>query len=151
TIDSNDQPSTGNASSPLPKSLGETSKVESNAAAFLRRIAHNDSTAFLTTDQAQKVNSRIKQLSGSSSLAANIESARKSSSQLKTLAGSKNLPPQFLATAALSKLGTSRGDPLQMAQSMSDVFEKLNTQIGSELSDDSLMMVAAFDQGQRGD
>jgi len=105
----------------------------------------------LTTDQAQKVNAQIKQLSGSSTLAANIESARKSSTQIKTLAGSKNLPPQFLATAALAKLGTSRGDPLQTAQSMSDVFEKLNTQIGSERSDDSLMMVAAFDQGQRGD
>ena len=34
---------------------------------------------------------------------------------------------------------------------MADVLEKLNTQIGSERSDDSLMMIAAFDQGQRGD
>ena len=151
TTESNEQPSNGNASLQTPKNLSETSKVETNAAAFLRRIAHNDSTAFLTTDQAQKVNARIKQLSGSSTLAANIESARKSASQIKVLAGSKNLPPQFLATAALAKLGTSRGDPLQTAQSMSDVFEKLNTQIGSERSDDSLMMVAAFDQGQRGD
>jgi pSer/pThr/pTyr-binding forkhead associated (FHA) protein len=141
----------GNTSQPPPANLSENAKLEKNAAAFLRRIAQNDSTAFLTSEQAQKVSSRIKQLSGSSAVSANIDSARKSSSQLKSLAQSKNLPPQLLATAALAKLGSTRGDVLQTAQSMSEVFEKLNTQIGSERSDDSLMMVAAFDQGQRGD
>ena len=43
------------------------------------------------------------------------------------------------------------GDVLQAAQSMADVFAKLETQIGNELSDDSLLMVAAFDQGAAGD
>ena len=136
---------------PPPANLSGTAKIEQASAAFLRRIAHNDHTAFLTADQSQKVSGRIKQLSGSQALAANIESARKSSSQLKALADAKNLTPQFLTAAALAKLGTNRGDVLQTAQSMAGVFEKLNTQIGSELSDDSLMMIAAYDQGQRGD
>jgi hypothetical protein len=34
---------------------------------------------------------------------------------------------------------------------MADVLDKLHTQIGDELSDDCLLMIAAFDQGQRGD
>jgi hypothetical protein len=56
-----------------------------------------------------------------------------------------------LAVAAIAKLGTSRGDVLQAAVSMADVLDKLNTQIGSELADDSLLMIAAFDQGVAGD
>jgi hypothetical protein len=140
-----------NGPTPPPSNLSDTAKAEKNGASFLRRIARNDPTAFLTSDQAQKINSRIKQFSGSQAIADNIESARKSSTQIKALAASKNLKPQFLATAAIAKLGSSRGDVLQTAQSMADVLDKLHTQIGDELSDDCLLMVAAFDQGQKGD
>jgi pSer/pThr/pTyr-binding forkhead associated (FHA) protein len=136
---------------PSPSVATGDAKMEQSAAAFLRRIAQNDPTAFLTAEQSQKVSAKIKQLSGSSPLADNINSARKSASQIKTLAASKNLKPQLLATAGLVKLGTSRGDALQAAQSMADVLGKLQTQIGSELSDDSLLMIAAYDQGQSGD
>jgi hypothetical protein len=131
--------------------LSETAKVEKSAASFLRRIAQNDSTAFLTSEQSQQVNSRLKQLNGSQAIGANIESARKSATQIKSLATSKGIKPQFLANAALAKLGNSRGDVLQTAQSMADVLGKLHTEIGDERSDDCLLMIAAFDQGQRGD
>jgi hypothetical protein len=140
-----------NGSTPPPANLSDTAKVEKSGSTFLRRIAQNDSNAFLTSDQAQKVNSRIKQFSGSQAIAANIESARKSASQIKALATSKNLKPQFLATAAMAKLGNTRGDVLQTAQSIADVLGKLHTQIGDELSDDCLLMIAAFDQGEKGD
>jgi pSer/pThr/pTyr-binding forkhead associated (FHA) protein len=133
------------------KELSETGKSEQNAAAFLRKIAQNDPKAFLTSDQAATVNNKIKQLSGSSAIADNINSARKSAAQIRSLAAAKNLKPQFLATAAIAKLGNSRGDVLQTAQSMAEIFSKLETQIGSELADDSLLMVAAFDQGANGD
>jgi hypothetical protein len=117
----------------------------------LRKIAQNDTTAFLTSDQSKKVSDKIKQIGSSSALAENINSARKNASQIKSLATSKNLTPQFLATAALVKLGNSRGDVLQAAQSMADTLGKLQTQIGNELSDDSLLMIAAYDQGEKGD
>jgi hypothetical protein len=136
---------------PSPSNLGENAKVEQSGAAFLRRIAKNDSTAFLTSDQSKKVSEKIKQIGGSSALADNINSARKSASQIKSLATSKGLTPQFLATAALVKLGNSRGDVLQAAQSMADIFEKLQREIGNELSDESLLMIAAYDQGEKGD
>jgi cobalamin biosynthesis Mg chelatase CobN len=143
---------TGNTTAqPSPSNLGENAKVEQSAAAFLRKIAQHDSTAFLTSEQSKKVNDKIKQISSSSALADNINSARKNSSQLKSLAAAKGLPVQLLATAALTKLGSSRGDVLQTAQSMSEILSKLQTQIGSELFDDSLMMIAAYDQGEKGD
>ncbi len=134
-----------------PTNLSETAKVEQNGALFLRRIAQNDPKAFLTGDQAQKVNAKVKQIGKSGALAENINAARKNAAQIKSLAVSKNLKPQFLAVAAITKLGGGRGDIMQAAQSVADVYDKLATQIGSELGEDSLLMVAAYDQGAAGD
>ena len=138
-------------SEPSRTPSGEYSKIETNGAAFLRRIGSNDSRAFLTGDQAKRVSSKVKQFSGSSTLAANIESARKNSSQITSLAKAKNLKPQFLAVAALMKLGPNRGDVSQTASSIADVLDKLGTQIGNELADDTLLMIAAYDQGASGE
>ena len=145
-------------SSPVPggtdlptTTFGETAKVEQNGALFLRRIAHNDPKAFLTGEQAQKVNAKVKQIGKSGALAENINAARKNAAQIKSLAASKNLKPQFLAVAAITKLGSGRGDIMQAAESVADVYDKLSTQIGSEFGEDSLLMVAAFDQGVAGD
>ncbi|MGQ0540699.1 MAG: FHA domain-containing protein [Blastocatellia bacterium] len=135
----------------LPQPPSETAKIEQNGAVFLRRIAQNDPKAFLTTDQAQRVNTRVKQLGGSSALADNINSARKNADRIKSLAAAKNLKPQFLAVAAISKLGNNRGDIVQTATAMSEVLDKLGTQIGNEFAEDSLLMIAAYDQGVAGD
>ena len=142
----------GNTSSQTPPAnLGDTAKIEQNGASFLRRIAQNDTKAFLTTDQAKRLTAKIKQFSNSGTLAENIKSARRNSSQLRTLAAAKNLKPQLLAVAAMAKLGNSRGDVLQAANSVADVLDKLGTQVGNESSDDALLMIAAFDQGSAGD
>jgi hypothetical protein len=129
----------------------DVGKCELNGATFMRRIAQNEPKAFLTGEQAQIVSGKVKQLGGSSALADNINSARKSAAQIKALAVSKNLKPQFLATAALAKLGTSKGDALQTAQGMADILDHLGTQIGSELANDCLLMIAVYDQGAAGD
>ena len=129
----------------------ESAKVEQNGTAFLRKAAQNDPKAFLTGEQAKRVGVRIKQLSGNSALAANISSARQNSSQINSLARSTNLQPQFLAVAAITKLGSSRGDVAKTAQSMAGTLDKLRTQIGSELAEDTLLMIAAYDQGEAGD
>lgn len=141
----------GNSSDVPPAKQSETTKIETNSAAFLRKIAQNDPKIFLTTEQAERVASKIKQLGGASAIAENIKSAQKNAAQIRTIAGSKNLKPQFLAVAAISKLGTSRGDVVQTAQSMSEVLDKLSIQIGNELADDCLLMIAAYDQGAAGD
>lgn len=146
-------PGSSNESIPVPSpaASGENAKIEQNAASFLRKAAQNDPNAFITADQASKVSTRVKQFSNSQALAANIESARKNAAAIKSLATSKNLTAQFLATAALAKLGNSSGDVLQTAQAIAPVLEKLRTPIGCELYDDCLMMIAAYDQGEKGD
>ena len=144
-------PEPGDSPMVSPKNLPDTVKIEQNSASFLRHIAQNDQTAFLTSEQAQILNSKIKQFSGSSALADNIKSAKTNAAQIQSLANSKNLKPQFLAVAALAKLGNSRGNVLQTAQSMAEVLDKLSTQVGSELANDSLLVIAAFDQGAAGE
>jgi hypothetical protein len=136
---------------PVAKNLLDTVKVEQNSTSFLRRIAQNDPKAFLTSEKAQVVNAKIKQLGGSAALADNIKSAKSNAAQIQALATAKNMKPQFLAVAAITKLGNNRGNVLQTAQSMIEVLEKLGTHIGSELAEDSLLVVAAYDQGAAGE
>ncbi len=152
-------PADGPASSPAPPAdgkkiapvdTGETAKVERNGAAFIRQIAQNDPNAFLTGEQAAKVNAKIKQLVRSGALADNLGSARKNAGPLKTLAAEKNLKPQFLAAAAVVRLGGSRGDVLQAARTVAEVYDDLQIQIGDENFDEALLMVAAYDQGAAG-
>jgi len=130
---------------PSPANVPDTTKCEDAAKKFLRQIAVHDPTAFLTGTQAQIVNDKVKQMS-SSAVADNINSARRSSSQIRSLASGKNLKPQFLAVAALAKLGTSKGDVVQAAKDMADALDKLQIPIGGELANDSLLMIAAYDR-----
>lgn len=135
---------------PAPPS-GENAKVEQDGASFLRRIALNDSKAFLTTEQSRRVAAKIKQFSGSSAVADNINSARKNATQIRSLATARHLQPQFLAVAAIAKLGSSRGDVAQTANGMIDALEKLRITINNEFSDDCLLMIALYDRGVSGD
>jgi pSer/pThr/pTyr-binding forkhead associated (FHA) protein len=148
---SNSSSTSGSNTSVPPGKLGDTAKIEQNGGAFMRRIAQNDPRAFLTNEQAQRISSKVKQFSGSSALAENLNSARRNASQIKSLAQSKNLKPQFLAIAAVAKLGSSRGDVLQTAQGMADVLDKLSVQLGNEFGEDSLLIIAAYGQGASGE
>lgn len=133
-----------------PKVSTETARVEQHSAVFMRKIAQNDPTAFLTGEQVQAVNTKIKSVT-SGALADNLNSAKKNSAAIRSLAVQKNLKPEFLAVAAITKLGGQRGDVLVTAQGMADTLDKLGVQVGNELGEDALLMVAAYEQGKAGD
>lgn len=135
---------------PTPEVSTETEKIERISPSFLRKIVRNDPNAFLSGKQIEILNPRIKQFKSSSALSANIKDARSNSSRISALAVSKNLTPQFLATAALAKLGNQRGNVVETAQSMAEVLEKLNRSIGVETADEALLVIAAYDQGVAG-
>ena len=137
---------------PTPAAVDpEIAKTENNASAFLRKIAQNDPRAFVIGEPAKIVLAKIKSVSSSAALAANIGSARRNSAQIKALAASKNLKPDLLAAAAITKLGNSSGDVLQTAQSMAVPLDKLSTQLSNEFGEDCLLIIAAYDQGAAGD
>jgi hypothetical protein len=136
---------------PTPANLSETAKIEVNGAAFMRKIAQNDPKIFLTTDQAKRLGTKLKQVSGNSSISDNLKSAKQNAAQIKAIATESNIQPAFLAVAAVNKLGGSRGDVVATAKTMAPILEKLNVQIGTELADDCMLIIAAYEQGAAGD
>ena len=136
---------------PPTQNTGDLDKIERSALAFARRIAVNDRNYFLTRPQIGEINSRLKSFKGSEALRENLKAVRQNSAQFEQLAQSKGLKPQFLAAAALARLGNQRGNPLQTAQAMLPVLGELKITLGNELADDNLLIIAAFDQGERGE
>ena len=134
----------------MPKTSGDVEKVEQNGGLFLRRIAQSDPRAFLTGKQAETVNLKISQFKGSSALAENLKAVKKNAAQFQSLAESKNLKAQFLAVAALAKIGNVRGDPLAVAQTMLPFLNDLKTTLDNKLANDNLMIIAAYERGAAG-
>jgi FHA domain len=137
-------------STPKPANSSDTEKVKVSSASFLRRISTKDPNAFLTGKQTNIVNEKIKSFKGSSVLAENIKDAKRNSAKIQELARSKNLTPQFLVVAALTELGNQRGDVLAKANEMLSVLNDLKQVLGDEHADDSLLTIAALDQGKAG-
>lgn len=132
---------------PTPQITLESGNIEQISASFLRRTVSNDPSAFLNSKQIQILTPKVNQFKSSSALAANIKDAKANSAQITALASQTNLTPQFLATAALAKLGNQRGNVVETAKSMVGVLGKLNTSIGVENADEALLVIAAYDQG----
>ncbi len=132
---------------PTPQTSAESGNIEQISASFMRRVVPNDPSAFLSTKQIQILAPKINQFKSSSALAANIKEAKANSAQITALASSTNLTPQFLATAALAKLGNQRGSVVETAKTMVGVLDKLNRSIGVETADEALLVIAAYNQG----
>ncbi len=135
---------------PTPQVSSEADKIGQNASSFMRHIAFNDPKPFLTTEQIEAVNSKIAQFKGSAALAENLKAVKKNAAQFEVLASSKNLKPQFLAIAALTKIGNTRGDPLAVAQTMLPVLTDLKGTLDNKLADDNLLIIAGYARKQAG-
>ena len=133
-----------------PQNSGEADTIGQNASSFMRRIAFNDPKPFLTTEQIEAVNSKIGQFKNSAALAENLKAVKKNAAQFEALASSKNLKPQFLAIAALTKIGNTRGDPLAVAHTMLPVLSDLKGTLDNKLADDNLLIIAGYARKQAG-
>ncbi len=150
----NNSSSTSNTPTPdavsTPQFSSEADKIGKNASSFMRQIAFNDPKPFLTSVQIEAVNSKISQLKGSATLADNLKSVKKNAAKFKELADSKNLKPQFLAIAALTKLGNTRGDALAAAETMLSDLTDLKGTLDNKLADDNLLTIAGYARKQAG-
>ena len=133
-----------------PQVTSEADRIGQNASSFMRRIAFNDPKPFLTSEQIEAVNSKISQFKNSAALAENLKAVKKNAAQFEELANSKNLKPQFLAIAALTKIGSTRGDPLAAAQEMLPVLSDLKAALDNQLADDNLLIIAGYARSQTG-
>ncbi|MFV0389460.1 MAG: FHA domain-containing protein [Pyrinomonadaceae bacterium] len=144
--------STDVSTSEAPPIVSESARTtEKSAINFMRRIAVNDPNPVLTSKQVDLISATAAKFKGSGALATNINDARKNAAEINSIARAKNLKPQFLMNAALTKLGGGTGNVVGTATQMADVLDKLNIQIGSEMADDSLLAIAAYNQGEAGD
>ncbi|MCU0237846.1 MAG: FHA domain-containing protein [Pyrinomonadaceae bacterium] len=134
-----------------PKTNDEDKKIQINSASFLRKIADSDSTSFLTNAQVSEVKKKISALKSSSALSQNLKSIKANSGKIQSIATEKNLKPQFLATAVLAKLGNQTGDVISTANAMAETLNNLKTELAGELADESLLIIAAYEQGVAGD
>lgn len=134
---------------PAPVS-DETEIARRNVVGFLRKIAQRDPNPVITSGPLTEIKAKISQVKAAPSLVANIEDARRGGTQISSLAMSKNLKPQFLLAATLSKLGNRRANVLSEAGKMIDVLAKLKIQIGDGFANESIVIIAAYEQGERG-
>ena len=131
-------------SQPPPKISGEMALIEKNSAVFLRKIAEYDPKTFLNGKQQELIKPLISQYKGSAGLAENIRSIKRNKTQIESLAQSYSLKPLFLANIVLARLDNRPGDVLATAQSMVEILGNLKQNIGAELSEDCLLIVAAY-------
>lgn len=144
-------PSGSVETAPTPVSASsEMDKVERSALAFMRRIAVRDDTYYFTQKQLGEINGKIKTFQNSSALRENFKAVRRDAAKFEELAKSKNLKPQFLANAALAKIGNGNQNPLAVAQTMLPVLGELKITLGNELADENLLVIAAYDLGEQG-
>lgn len=143
-------PDDSNPTPPTTQGSDDLAKIEVSSASFLKKIAQNDPKAFLTGGQQQIVKTRIDQLKTSSALAANIKSAKANAARITEIANAKNVKPQFLAVAAIAKMGNNRGDVAATAQSMAGVLDEMSRNVGTERADDALLTIASYEQGVAG-
>ncbi len=134
---------------PSPLENDDIGKVRSNSFKFMRKIARSNQKPVLLGNQLSLLNTKIKSLQNSSALKKNINDAANNAAELQNIARSKNLKPQFLATAALARLGNNRGNVVAKAREMADILDNLNIQIGDEQADDNLIIIAAYEDGVR--
>jgi hypothetical protein len=134
-----------------PKTNDEDKKIQINSALFLHKIADSDTSSFLTTDQVSEVKKRISGFKGSSGLSQNLKSIKANAGRIQSIAAENGLKPQFLATAVLAKLGNQQGDVVSTANSMSNTLSALKRELAGELADESLLIIAGYEQGVAGD
>lgn len=128
------------------KTNDDDKKILINSALFLHKIADSDTSSFLTNAQVSEVKRRISVFKGSSALSQNLKSIKANSSRIQSIAAEKGLKPQFLATAVLAKLGNQSADVVSTANGMAETLSNLKRELAGELADESLLMIAGYEQ-----
>jgi hypothetical protein len=105
------------------------------------------SNPVLTAKQVALISSKIKTYKSSAALKDNLRAANRSAAGLSAAASSQNLKPAFVTVAALAKLNESRGEPVATANVMADNLGKLGGVLGTELANDCLLVIAAYEEG----
>ncbi len=129
----------------------ETVRVERNSIIFARQLALQDTNYVFTQRQIEEIRQHVKKLANSSLVTVGLKELKENRNEIRQMAESKGLKPQLLAIASLATLEKQREKSvLANARKILPVLSSLKISLGNELTDDNLLIIAAFDQGMNG-
>jgi hypothetical protein len=127
---------------------GDLSAIETYASKVLASISR-DTHPVLTQKPLAAINSQVQQYRGSSSLPEELRAMKRALPQVAAAAKSNGVRTPLVVYATLAKIDRDgRGDPAQVAASLCPTLAKMRAVFGDELANDSLLSVAALEEGE---
>jgi hypothetical protein len=121
--------------------------VESYASKVLIGISR-DTRPVLTEKPLEQINATVQRYKGSASLQAQLQATKQSLPQISAIARSNGVRPPLAVYATLARIHREgRGDPLQVAAGVCPTLARMRVIFGDELAADSLLSVAALEEG----
>lgn len=126
----------------------ELRTIEAYASRVLSGISR-DPHPVLTEKSLAEINGEVQRYQGGSSLEEELQAMRRALPQVSAFAKTNGLrtPMAVYATLATIDKNGGRGDPTQIAASLCPALAKLRGVFGDELANDSLLTVAALEEG----
>ena len=137
----------------LSPDTDELRLIEKHARAVMSSISRSDPTPFLPGEVVRQVSEKVKTYRGSDTVTDGLRVMKQRGiSQLAEGAKSNNIKLPLLVYAALAKMDRDnvRGDQIAFAQATLPTMSKLRIIFGTELANDSLLIVATLDQPPNG-
>lgn len=128
----------------------EQEKIERNALLFVKRISLTEANYVFTRKQIEEIEKQLKNVLNSPLITSQLKDVKRNESKITEMARSKGLKPAFLAAASIATNSKST-NILKTAQDILPVLNNLKISLGNELPDDNLLIIAAFEQGTKGD
>lgn len=125
----------------------ELSIIESYASKVLTGISR-DTRPVLTEKPLEQINANVQRYKGSSSLQAQLQSMKRSMSQVSSMPKCNRVRTPLVVYATLAIIDRDgRGEPAQVAAGLCPTLARMRAIFGDELAADSLLSVAALEEG----
>jgi predicted component of type VI protein secretion system len=127
--------------------VAELSTIERYASKVLTGIS-KDTHPVLTERPLKEINAQVKRYKGSATLQEELRAMKRAIPQASTAAKSNGVRTPLVVYATLARIDKDgRGDPAQVAGQLSPVLARMRAIFGDELANDSLLSVAALEEG----
>jgi len=127
---------------------GDLSAIETAASKVLSSISR-DTHPVLTQKPLTAINAQIQQYRGSASLQDELRNMKRALPQVSSVAKSNGVRTPLLMYVTLAKIDRDgRGDPTQVATALCPTLARMRAVFGDELANDSLLSVAALEEGE---
>jgi pSer/pThr/pTyr-binding forkhead associated (FHA) protein len=127
---------------------GDLSAIETYASKVLTSISR-DTHPVLSEKSLTAINLQVQQYRGSAPLQEELRTMKRALPQVTTIAKSNGVRTPLLVYVTLARIERDgRGDPAQVAAALCPTLAKMRVVFGDELANDSLLSVAALEEGE---